>query len=197
LQEAARLIESQGFRHINVLTDSQYVANNYKNAMFLWPKTRWLRKGGAPVLNAELWKDLVRQMKRTGLFVEIHKVPGHSSDLHNRAVDKLAKRSAQMPLNKPVSVRIIRRKKSKETTKVGSVSMRGQRITIRIIEGQFLRPQRVYRYRYEVVAKRNRDYGKVDFICCDEALHETSSYIVKVNDEPMNPRIEKIFRVVG
>ena len=164
--------------------------------MFTWPSRKWLRVGGAPVLNADLWKDLVKNIKKCGLFVDILKVKGHSKDADNRIVDKLARQSAENAINKPLSVRIVRRKKSKEMTQVGSVEMLGQRITIRIIEGQLLRTQHLYRYRYEVVSKESPYFRKVDFIISDDALHETSSYYVKLNEDRNNPRIVKVYREV-
>ena len=196
LKNAPSYLERQYFKKILIYTDSKYVVDNYKNAMFLWPKTKWLRKGGAPVLNTELWKDLVKSMIKTGKRVDIQKVKGHSDDLHNRAVDKLAKQSAMIPLNKPLAVRIVRRKKSSETTKIGSVDMLGQRITIRIVEGQYLKTQRLYRYRYEVMSKGSPYFGKVDFICSKELLHEAHTYFVRFNKDKNNPRLEKVFREI-
>jgi hypothetical protein len=172
------------------------VVDNYKNAMFLWPRTKWLKKAGAPVLNAHLWKDLIRNVRNTSKRVEIVKVKGHSKDKHNRAVDKLAKLSAQNPLNKPLAVSTVRRKKSKEQTQIGSVEMLGQRITIRIIECKYLSVQRIYRYRYEVMSKKSPFYGKVDFLCSAEVLREAHTFSVRLNSDKNNPDIEKVFKEV-
>ncbi len=194
LREAAAILVKQEFKKIMIFSDSNYVVDNYKNAIFRWPKTRWLRVGGAPVLNAELWKDLSKLIKDCGLFVEINKVKGHSNDLDNRIADKLAKESAEHASQAPIAIRIVRRKKSKEKTIIGSVVPQGQKITIRIIEGQLLKPQNIYRYRYEVMSKNSPFYQRLDFVCADVPLHETSTYYVKLNNEKDNPRIVKVYR---
>jgi len=196
LREAETYLSRQDFKKIQIMSDSKYVVQNYRNAMFLWPNRKWLKSGGAPVLNAKLWIELVNCIKRSGKFVEIIKVKGHSKDPDNKAVDALARASADNALNKPISVRIVRRKKTKELTRVGSVKMLGQRITIRITEGQRLSPQHIYRYRYEVMSKASAFYKKADFICTDEVLHETSIYYVKLNTDSENPRIEKVYHEV-
>lgn len=196
LENAGPYLEKRQFRKIIILTDSNYVFTNYKNAMFLWPRTRWLKKSGAPVLNARLWKNLIKAIRQTRARVEFQKVKAHSSDIFNRAVDKLAKQSASIPLNKPLAVSTVRRKRSKEVTKLGSVEMLGQRITIRIIESKYLSVQRLYRYRYEVVSKTSPFYRKVDFICSTEVLRESHTYSVRMNSDTANPRIAKLFHEV-
>jgi hypothetical protein len=172
------------------------VVDNYRNAMFVWPRTRWLKRGGGPVLNANLWRDLVRNMRRIGKRVDFVKVKAHSKDIHNRAVDKLAKQSAMNPLNRPLTVTTVRRRKSKETTQIGSVALLGQRIRIRIIDGRYLGVQHVYRYRYEVMSKKSPYFGKVDFVCAAAVLREGHTYSIRLNAQKENPRIAKVFREI-
>jgi len=196
LKNSSPFLQKRFYNKIIIFTDSKYVVDNYKNAMFLWPRTKWLKKAGAPVLNAHLWKDLIRNVRNTCKRVEIVKVKGHSKDKHNRAVDKLAKLSAQNPLNKPLAVSTVRRKKSKKQTQIGSVEMLGQRITIRIIECKYLSVQRIYRYRYEVMSRKSPYYGKVDFLCSTEVLREAHTFSVHLNSDKNNPGIEKVFKEV-
>ncbi len=66
LREAKERGFAAGADRIVIHTDSMYVCENYRRAMFEWPKTRWTKRGGAPVLNAELWKDLVKAIRSTG-----------------------------------------------------------------------------------------------------------------------------------
>src|ERR1700681_1011619 len=49
-------IDPADFSKIIIKTDSMYVVDHYTNAMFSWPKTRWMTRDGAPVANADLWK---------------------------------------------------------------------------------------------------------------------------------------------
>jgi len=89
---------------IVVHADSRYVVENWKQAVFVWPTRRWTTKTGTPVLNADLWKRLVRAIKNAGRRVDFEWVQGHSKDLHNRAVDKMAKGSAKSALRPALSV---------------------------------------------------------------------------------------------
>jgi ribonuclease HI len=196
LEHATAFLEKRPFRKIILYTDSNYIVENYKNAMFLWPKTQWRKQSGAPVLNADLWKDLVRAIRHTGKFVEFTKIKAHSKDQHNKAVDKLARKSADVALNKLLRPRVVRRKHSKNETQPGIVPINGQRLTIRIIQGEYLRVQRVYRYRYEVMSRGNPAFRLVDFICSEIALREGHVYHIRLNSEQENPVIVKLFREV-
>lgn len=128
LEEARDLGLATSVSKIVVHTDSQYVAENVRHAIFTWPKQRWTTRAGAPVLNADLWKRLVREIKNAGHRVEFEWVQGHSKDPHNRAVDKLAKGSARATLKPPLSVVSVRKKWTSEAVSVGSVRMLGQRL---------------------------------------------------------------------
>jgi ribonuclease HI len=85
LKEALRYWDLAEFNSIAIHTDSRYVVDNYRSAMFVWPKTRWTTRDGPPVLNAEQWKDLVKQIKRCyPLRVDFNWVKGHSKDPHKK-----------------------------------------------------------------------------------------------------------------
>ena len=57
-------------KRICLFTDSQYVATNVDNAKFVWPARQWRTKAGTPVLNAKLWKDLIKEIKRAACRVD-------------------------------------------------------------------------------------------------------------------------------
>ena len=57
LKNSSPFLQKRFYHKIIISTDSQYVVDNYRNAMFLWPRTKWLKKAGAPVLNAHLGKN--------------------------------------------------------------------------------------------------------------------------------------------
>ena len=143
LQEVATHPRLALFQRICIFTDSRYVVDNYKNAMFSWPKKKWRTQAGPPVLNAVQWKQLVREIKKATLKVEICWVKGHSKDIHNKAVDKLAKISAKSATNPPLSVLEVRRKHTTGSLDIGSVEMRAQRLAIRIITSEYLKVQKV------------------------------------------------------
>lgn len=74
--------------------------------------------------------------------------------------------------------------------------MLGQRIYIRIIEGKYLRVQRINRYRYEVMSKKSKYFGKKDFLCSTETLKEGHTFSVRLNSEQGTPGLEKVFREI-
>ncbi len=196
LKEAMKLDLSQNVTKVVIYSDSLYIVDNYKKAMFEWPRTRWLTRSGWPVLNADLWKKYVKCIKNIGIRVEIKWVKGHSKNEHNKAADKLARASASMPLNKPLTQVSVRRKKSSKSVSVGSIEMSGQRITIRIITSELLKVHRLWKYKYEVISKHSRYRGNVDIIFSNHFLSTGHTYYVRVNCNTINPRVEKVFREI-
>ena len=178
-----------------IYTDSMYVAENYTFAMFEWSKNQWRNRDGRPILNAEQWKELIKLIRKSSpRRVDIRWIKGHAKDQHNKAADKLAKKSAKNPLNPPLTVVSVRRKKTKKSTEIGSVEMRGQRISIRIITTEYLPVQHLFKYKYEVLSKRSKFYGGVDTIFCSEVMRDGHHYHVRVNKNTANPTVTKVLR---
>jgi len=199
LDEAILLTELKRVVKIIIYTDSLYVKDNYLRALFNWPKTQWRNQYGKPILNADLWKKFIKNIKHLSQMrkkVDIKWVKGHCKDINNKAVDKMARNSAKMPLNPPLSIVKVRRKQSPNKTKPNSVAMKGQRLSIRIITEEYLKVQKIYKYRYEVISKRSEYYQCVDIIYGDVDLRGTHSYYVSVNDNPNNPTITKVHREI-
>lgn len=196
LREAKQLGLADGVRKIVIHTDSMYVCENYRRAMFEWPKTRWMKRGGAPVLNADRWKDLLKAIRATGCFVEFRWVKGHRTDPYNKTVDRLAKRSAKQATEPALTQVSVRRKRTPEKVQAGAVSILGQRLSIRVITCEYLRVQQVWKYRYEVVSKRSPFFGKVDWLHSgrDLLLRDGHSYHVRLNDVQAYPQVLKVFR---
>ena len=85
LLEALKAINTEKYP-IRAYLDSAYVVNTLENKWYeTWEKNNWDKKGG--LANAELWKELVGQVRRFPFF-QIVKVKGHSSDELNNLVDK-------------------------------------------------------------------------------------------------------------
>lgn len=191
------------FDGIVIFTDSLYVADHYKKAMFQWPTTRWMKTDGSPVLNAKLWKDLVKHIKKLSYCkkrVEIKWIKGHAKNKHNKAVDKLAKKSAKSATHTPnqqISVSDVRRKKSHKSVEQGSVKMKGQKISIRIITCKHLAVQRVWRHQYEVISEKSKYYKNVDFIFHKRVLRPGHSYEVSFNKDNAYPMICKVYRDIN
>lgn len=191
LLEASKM--DRCWQSIIINTDSQYVCGNYKNAMYSWSKNKWMRRNGAPVLNADLWKELIKNIQKVGVFVEICWVKGHAKSEYNKMADKLAKESAKRANKAPLAPASIRRKKSNKKTELGSVKMLGQKITIRIIETKSLK-KGLSRHRYEVISKKSLYCGNVDFIYSEKLLRAGHEFYVLLNNDQNYPRVEKVYR---
>jgi len=193
LKEASQLDDVLNrVNKIIIHTDSMYIVSNYKKAMFQWSRNKWLKRAGSPVLNADLWKELIKYMKKVKKKVYFVWVKGHSKDIYNKEVDKLAKKSAKNPSKNHLTIVDVRRKQSRNTVEISSVKMRGQRIAIRIITSEFLKVQKIYKYKYEVISKRSKYFDNVDLIFYKELLKAGHSYLVSFNKNCKNPMISKV-----
>jgi ribonuclease HI len=197
LEHCLDAIAGVPFDSIEIRSDSRYVTDNVSNAKYVWPKTKWLGKDDKPILNVEIWKDLTREIHRLGIRVDFQWVKGHAKDEHNKAVDKAAKASAKLAINDPLSFVIVRKKKTKQKTKIGSVAIIGQRIGIRIVTSEYLRTQRLVKYRYEIVTEDSVDFGKIDIAYSTHFMRDTHSYLVQFNDVPGNPRIVDVIEEIN
>jgi ribonuclease HI len=185
---------------IDIYSDSQYVCDNYKRAIFEWSRSGWKKRRGAPVANHLQWKEFVKLARRIDGMrkrLEIHWVEGHSKDEHNKQADRLAKNSARAQSEQMIRPARVRRRLSPNKCVAGSIQMRGQYETIRIITDEFLPPpHRCYSYMYEVVALKSPDFQLVDKATSEIQLLAGHSYDVRFNEDGANPRIEAVFEEV-
>jgi len=189
-------VEPSGYPKIVIHTDSMYVSDNIQNAIYTWSKNGWTNKNGGPILNAELWKELVRLMVKIKIRVEIKWVKAHKISVHNKGVDKLAKTSAKTNSTRRISVVDVRRKKSTKASEIGSVKPTGQLLIIRIVQDELMKLHKIYRYRYEVMSKASPYYQNVDFVTSDISMAAGHTYAVRLNDDPKNPQVVKVFREI-
>lgn len=181
-------------RKILIRTDSMYVVNSHKLALYEWGKNKWRNRQGRPVEHAALWKDFVRLLMKCGGRVTLKWVKGHSKDRHNRSADKIAKGSAKGVLaRKPLQVTNVRRKKSPLRLQPGCVPVRGQTEKIRIVADKLLK-QKEYKYTYEVIESASADYQKVDIAYSKKLLSAGHEYEVIFNTNPQYPQIDAVLR---
>jgi ribonuclease HI len=180
-------------RRILVLTDSRYVCDNYERAMFQWPKQQWRRPGGAPVLNAEQWKELVKLIHKAACRFEVKWIKGKSS-AHTKAADKLAKNSADKAIKPPLSIVEVRRKKTEKSVELGSVRMERQTMAIHVFTSEYLKVQRINKYKYEVLSQDSKYHGNVDVIFSRHDLRPAHHYEVVVNERSEYPLIMDVVR---
>jgi ribonuclease HI len=190
LQLAAKHPRLVDVQRVCIFTDSRYVSDNWKNALYSWPDVGWYTRAGTPVLNAKQWKEFTRWIRKIPRRVEVSWVKGHSQDPHNRAVDRLAKASAKSPfLNKPLAFVSVRRKTTSQTVQRGCVGMLGQRLVIRVISSEYLPVQRTNKYKYEVLSRRSRYVGLVDILFSNIDLRSGHHYLVSLNKAQTTPSI--------
>jgi ribonuclease HI len=193
------------YKRVVIFTDSMYVAENYQLAKFTWSRNGWMTKDGNPVRHAPQWKQLIGLDKKVGKRLEVRWSKGHSSaNPKNKAADKLAKASAKGPLQKPLAPIRVRRKHTDEAIEPGGVKLEGQRLHVRIISDQLLKPQNILAVQYEVKSESSPYYGKADVIYVEPnvmfeaeiVLGAGHEYEVRVNDEQERPRIVEVFREI-
>jgi ribonuclease HI len=189
------------FRKIVVRTDALYVRDHVGIAIAIWSKRQWTKREGAEVINIREWKELLTAMRyldRTHhLRVEFEYQPGKTGP-HSRAVDELAKQSADSPPTRLPKGGTVRRRTSPLSVDKGSVRMEGQVFDIRIIQSQALpAPHRgTSRYKYEVVDEGSAFYNLVDWITSTETLQRGHTYRVSVNEDQGNPRIVEVLEEI-
>lgn len=200
LKEIIKLNELKDIESIVIYTDSQYVVNNYKTAMFTWSKTKWLKSNGEPVSNTEQWKELLRLMRRIGqtfrIRVDFEKVKGHSGDEHNEAVDKLAKQSRKGSLKGALSNVNVRRKTTSKKTVRGSVIGEGQRVRIKIVSSEWVKSHKEYKYRFEVLSKKSKYFGNMDFLWHKENMRVGHTFDIVLMSGLDYCRIKKIIKEI-
>ena len=186
-------VDLDDFTKVVIWTDSSYVASNVRNAQFRWPQERWTGRDSNPIENAHLWKQLTKAISDVGRRVEFEWCKGHkSTNPHNRAVDKLAKASAKGHLERPVSVGRVRRKKTAQSTELGSIRADGQQTMVRVISEKTLPVQRAYLYKCEVTSPESPYFGNVDNLYSELILRAGHTYEVTLSDDSSRPWIVEL-----
>ena len=180
------------FKKIILFTDSLYVHDNFIKAMKVWPNRKWQGSNGMPVKNIDLWKKLRKEYKSIQIRIEIQWVKAHKKNLHNKSADKLAKESASMPFNKPLSITETTKKWSNNSTKRGSIKIFGQETKIRIISREFIAKPDTYEYRYEVIDSEDKSFKELDFTFYNGYLSRNKCLHVRFNDQQKKPFIEAV-----
>lgn len=91
-----RLWGTEGWRHVNVATDSTYVVNGITGWVSKWKAREWTKVTGEDVVNKDLWVmlvDLVNQQARKGCQVRFW----HIKRTQNQRADRWAQVGANLP----------------------------------------------------------------------------------------------------
>ena len=89
---------------LDVVTDSTYVANCFRDRWFLgWRRRGWKNSAGKPVANTDLWEPLIEAFE-AGRFGVPNWVKGHGGNRWNEVVDRLAVEACQAQAGRTGSV---------------------------------------------------------------------------------------------
>jgi ribonuclease HI len=93
LEWVRRSLPWVGVTCVLVVTDSRHVAD-FIGLAPTWKRNDWRNVGGQPILNRDLWDDLIKARSNAGIRVDFVREPGKTTDI-GRRVDKLAKAAAK------------------------------------------------------------------------------------------------------
>ncbi len=85
---------------VTIHADSAYVLGGITNWIFGWEKNGWKTSKKDPVLNQDLWEQLIREVRDFKGKIIWQKVKGHSGHVYNDRADEIATTCAN--LQKPL-----------------------------------------------------------------------------------------------
>ncbi len=81
---------------LEVVSDSTYVVNCFRDRWWeSWIARGWLTSAKKPVANRDLWEPLIQDVRRDPTRIAFRWVKGHSGDVSNDLVDRLAVEAAR------------------------------------------------------------------------------------------------------
>lgn len=86
---------SIGVQRVQIITDSRYVSDGYKNAQH-WRKNGWKNLAGKPIENSDLWKRFLSVQRRWKVRTDIIWRKGKKSPIL-KSVDRAAKDAGKAP----------------------------------------------------------------------------------------------------
>ena len=97
--EALKFVSKNKFENVTIYADSAYVLGGVTTWIHGWEKNGWRTANKKPVLNQELWKELVSLERSLKIKINWQKVKGHSGHVHNDKADEIATRNASLYQN--------------------------------------------------------------------------------------------------
>ena len=81
---------------ITVYSDSSYCINPINQKwIYSWMIKNWKTSENKEVKNKELWQEVFRLINNNSAQIEFIKIKGHSGNLHNEFVDRMAKKAIE------------------------------------------------------------------------------------------------------
>ncbi len=73
-----------------IFADSNYVLNGITSWVFNWEKNGWKTANKKPVMNQDLWQELIELVRMSKVKINWQKVKGHSGHVYNDRADEIA-----------------------------------------------------------------------------------------------------------
>lgn len=184
-------------QHVQIVTDSKYVNENYNRAM-TWASSKWCNARGRTMLNADLWKDLIRVRRKIGgrPRVEIIQIPRRSSQIA-KDVDDDSKAAAKAPHCmdsgfKPGKVGRARNNNRKAAQPYPAAG--DERIVL--VYGTAPLRRGFQKVKFQTYSGEERDFFDKFWAeaedCIGNSLHRGNAFCVRMNALPNCPRILEI-----
>ena len=81
---------------VTIHADSSYVLNGITGWIFGWEKNGWRTANKKPVMNQEIWQELIALVREFKGKIIWQKVKGHSGHVYNDKADEIATTQAAM-----------------------------------------------------------------------------------------------------
>jgi ribonuclease HI len=88
--EALKYVIKNNTNEVIIYADSSYVLNGITGWIFGWEKNGWKTANKKPVMNKEIWQELIALVREFKGKINWQKVKGHSGHLHNDRADEIA-----------------------------------------------------------------------------------------------------------
>lgn len=189
--------EQLGVDHVQVVTDSKYVYDNY-NRCIGWSRNGWRNFHERPVENVDLWKQLLRVRRKLGglIRVQMQLIKGKSTPIA-KEVDRAAKAASKLPSRVDLGFRSGKVGRSKNSTSAAAQMFpaAGQNIVIRVYQTVAVRRDE-QKLKFQVFSEEKKDFFDKFTAYAAPAvgnqLHRQHIYLVRMNDVAQYPRVEEI-----
>ena len=177
--------------NVQIVTDSQYVADNVGYRAWGWKKNKWRNQYGEPKENTDLWKKLLSARQKAGMHIEFIQTKGKKSDIL-RAVDKAAKQARDSGIEVDRGYRSGTISRSMVHGAAKRFPANGQVALIRPYRKKIVRTGEE-KIRFDAVSEDGRSYVACYYAFASSEmaaeLHRQNGYRVKFNDNPNYPQI--------
>ncbi|MGB2868325.1 MAG: RNase H family protein [Bacteroidota bacterium] len=190
--------ELLGGSRVVVLSDSRYVCDNLSRARY-WKKDKWRNRNGRPVENSDLWDRTLSLMPKLGRRLDLQYEVGKSNPI-GKDVDKKAKQAASgLQKNRDTGFRGGEISRTKLPGDVATMFHAcGQEALIRIYRktALFQFKRKDCKIIFELISEETGTSISKHFAYAtpeiEDGLHRNHTYRVLFNENPGNPRIERM-----